>query len=259
MSTQIPPPPADVTPPSRPAKNPVWKRWWFWVIAGVIAFVAIGALASGGGETNDQASSSPTTQPNATQAATPTDTQSSEAPTLEPTEAPTPEPTEAPTPSGNTFGSGTFVVPNEVKPGTYRALDPGSGCYWERLKNFTGDFNAIIANGNGIGGPIIVTVEKTDGGFQSEDCGEWSDDLKTPSTQSRTAFGDGMFIVGIDIAPGTYRVDANNGCYWARLKDFTGGFNAIIANDNSKGSTIVEIKPTDAGFQSQDCGDWKKV
>lgn len=151
------------------------------------------------------------------------------------------------------------MVPDEVKPGTYRAADAGSGCYWERLKNFTGDFNAIIANGNALGGPIIVTVDKSDAGFNSHDCGSWSDDLKTPTTQSRSAFGDGMFIVGTDIVAGTYRVDAGNGCYWERLKDFSGDFNAIIANDNTKGSSIVDIKPTDAGFMSHDCGDWKKI
>jgi hypothetical protein len=104
-----------------------------------------------------------------------------------------------------------------------------------------------------------VTVEKTDGGFSSEDCGDWTDDLKTPSTQSRTAFGDGMFIVGTDIAPGTYRVDAENNCYWERMRNFEGALNAIIANDNSKGSTIVDIQPSDAGFQSSNCGEWKKV
>jgi hypothetical protein len=246
--TQVPPPPP-ATPPVGQTKPPIWKRWWFLVIAGVVALGVISAIAGGGAETNDQASSPPTSEPTATHASTPTKTKSPATST----------PAESPAPSGNTFGSGTFVVPDEIKPGTYRALNAGDGCYWERLKNFSGSFNAIIANGNGIGGPIVVTVEKTDGGFNSDGCGDWSDDLKTPSTQSRTAFGDGMFIVGTDIVPGTYRVDAKNGCYWERMRNFTGEFNGIIANDNTKGSTIVDIKSTDAGFQSQRCGNWSKV
>lgn len=87
MSTQFPPPRPDVTPPRVSARKPVWKRWWLWVVAAFVALVAISALAGGGTEPKDQASSSPTTQPSATQpettptqAATPSDTQSSEAP-----------------------------------------------------------------------------------------------------------------------------------------------------------------------------------
>jgi hypothetical protein len=103
-----------------------------------------------------------------------------------------------------------------------------------------------------------VTIEKGDAGFSSEDCGEWSDDLSRV-TSSRDAFGDGTYIVGTDISPGTFRVTANNGCYWERLRNFTGEFKSIIANDNAKGSTIVEIASSDAGFSSENCGEWQKV
>jgi hypothetical protein len=127
------------------------------------------------------------------------------------------------------------------------------------VKNFSGDFDAIIANGNAGGGPMVVTIKKTDKGFNSQDCGEWSDDIDTPVTSSRKAFGNGTFIVGVDIKPGTYRVNAGGSCYWERLRGFTGDFDAIITNGNTSGSTIVEIAPSDAGFTSQDCGNWKKV
>ena len=78
-------------------------------------------------------------------------------------------------------------------------------------------------------------------------------------TSSRNAFSDGTYLVGVDISPGTFRVNARNGCYWERLKNFSGELGGIIANDNTKGSTIVEIASSDAGFSSHHCGDWEKV
>jgi hypothetical protein len=46
MSTQlqIPPPPTGVAPPSSSPKKPVWKRWWFWVLAVFLVIVAISAF-----------------------------------------------------------------------------------------------------------------------------------------------------------------------------------------------------------------------
>ncbi len=64
--------------------------------------------------------------------------------------------------------------------------------------------------------------------------------------------------MGTDIAPGKYRTAGGSGCYWARLKNFTGTTDGIIANDNVTGSTIVTIASTDKGFTSSDCGTWTK-
>ena len=66
--------------------------------------------------------------------------------------------------------------------------------------------------------------------------------------------GDGLWRVGVDIAPGVYRVEADDGCYWARVSDFSGS--EIISNANPVGPTVVTIDPTDVGFQSQRCGTW---
>jgi hypothetical protein len=173
--------------------------------------------------------------------------------------APASSPAAQPSPTGNTFGPGTWIVGKDIEPGTYRAATPGQNCYWERESNFTGSLNSIASNGNSIGGPIVVTIDAKDAGFKSEGCGEWSDDINTPVTASQTTFGDGIFIVGVDISPGTYRVDARNGCYWQRMKSFDGGLNSIVANDNVKGSTIVQISPRDAGFESNQCGTWTAV
>jgi hypothetical protein len=71
------------------------------------------------------------------------------------------------------------------------------------------------------------------------------------------AFEPGTHLVGVDIAPGTYRnrVPASMG-YWARLSGLGGTVDQIIANDNFDGFAVVTIAPTDVAFTSQRCGIW---
>ena len=74
-----------------------------------------------------------------------------------------------------------------------------------------------------------------------------------------TQFGDGTWIVGQDIAAGTYRTYGGSNCYWERDRDFSGGLNSIIANDNAAGPAIVTIRPTDRGFTTKSCGEWSPL
>ncbi|MEV0118373.1 hypothetical protein AB0H77_34875 [Streptomyces sp. NPDC050844] len=76
--------------------------------------------------------------------------------------------------------------------------------------------------------------------------------------------GDGTFVVGTEIKPGTYRTagpadDVINSCYWARLKSTTGDVGDIIASGDSKGPVTVTISPGDKAFQTTGCKNWKKV
>jgi hypothetical protein len=77
-----------------------------------------------------------------------------------------------------------------------------------------------------------------------------------PPGQPKTTFGDGLYQVGIDIAPGVYRSAGGTGCYWARLK--TLATNSYIDNNNGVGPQVVEIRPTDGAFLTRDCGTWQK-
>jgi len=160
-------------------------------------------------------------------------------------------------PSFASFGAGTYQVGANIQPGTYRTRVGSPNCYWERLKNFTGGLNSILANNN-TNAPAIVTIRPTDAGFNSQGCGTWTKDLSA-ITASRTSFGAGAYIAGTDIESGTYRNSGGNNCYYERLRDFTGGMNSIIANGNTNNPTIVTIAPTDAGFQSLNCGTWTKL
>lgn len=153
------------------------------------------------------------------------------------------------------FGDGTFVVGKDIQPGTYRTRVGSSGCYFERMSGFGGDLSSIIANDN-TDFPAIVTIDATDKGFKSTNCGTWTQDI-SQITKSKTTFSDGMYIVGTDIQPGTYKNSGQSGCYYSRLSNFSGaGTDGIISNDNTDTAAIVEIAATDAGFKSSNCGTW---
>jgi hypothetical protein len=54
-----------------------------------------------------------------------------------------------------------------------------------------------------------------------------------------------MYLVGIDISPGTYRgqagADIMDACYWARLRDVSGDLDSIITNDNATGQYYIAV------------------
>jgi hypothetical protein len=76
----------------------------------------------------------------------------------------------------------------------------------------------------------------------------------------KRVFGDGVWLVGRDIAAGTYTTSTAHGCYWERDRDLTGGLNSILANDLPSGShTVVTILPSDKAFDSERCGTWHKI
>ena len=71
------------------------------------------------------------------------------------------------------------------------------------------------------------------------------------------SFGDGIWLVGSEIPPGTYRnSDSSALCYGARLSGLGGTIGEIIANNLSFERIIVTIEGSDAAFQSIDCGIW---
>jgi hypothetical protein len=69
--------------------------------------------------------------------------------------------------------------------------------------------------------------------------------------------GTGTFLVGSDIAPGTYRAAASPGCYWARLSSLD--TSDIVDNDNADGPVVVEILSSDKAFQASDCASFHKI
>jgi hypothetical protein len=164
-----------------------------------------------------------------------------------------------PPPGGATsFGTGQFRVGTDITAGRF-FTDPPASCYWERQSGFGGTFSEIVANDfvSYDAGQLIVDIAGSDKGFKSDACGTWLRD--SPRRGFSTNITPGMWLVGSQIAPGTYRIGGGAGCYWERLRGFSGNFGDIIANNFSSTATVqfVTISGGDVGFNNDgDCGTW---
>ena len=79
-----------------------------------------------------------------------------------------------------------------------------------------------------------------------------------------TVDGDGQYLVGDDMQAGTYKTAGPDksgfvdNCYWARTKDASGEFSAIIANANLQGQGRVTVNKGEY-FETNGCQKWTKV
>ena len=71
----------------------------------------------------------------------------------------------------------------------------------------------------------------------------------------RSSFGDGIWQVGEDIRPGTYRAPAGGGCYWAVL----GSADTSDITNNGGFTANQTVTLSTGWFESQDCGEWQKI
>jgi hypothetical protein len=171
-----------------------------------------------------------------------------------PSSPPKTDPPSAQTTTGTatTFGDGMFLVNTEIVPGRYRA-EGSDFCYGERLSAPDEDFESILANFI-TEGPAVVDIRPTDVAFNSHGCGKWT--RYVPPATPATTFGPGMYVVGADIAAGTYSADGGADCYWRRLAGFSANFDELTEIDNMTSPGTVVIEPTDVGFESSQCGTW---
>ena len=164
----------------------------------------------------------------------------------------TPTPVPTPTP----FAPGTYRVGVDIQAGIYRG-NAGFGilesCYWERLKGVSGDFSDILANDNAIG-QFYVELLSTDSYF-SVRCEMLPIEAWPQPDALSSTIEAGTYLVGRDIAPGTYRGKAGSGilesCYWERLRDLTGASGSIISNDNAIGTFFVAVEVTDRALTTR--------
>ena len=132
-------------------KKKFYTRWWFWAL--VVIFIIIIANAGNQGSTP-----SPTSAPTPTQSAS------------------------VPKSPLTSFGDGTYIVGTDIQSGTYRNSG-GSNCYYARLSGFGGTSADIIDNEN-TDTSAIVTISSTDKGFQSKNCGTWTQ-IQLPATKAK--------------------------------------------------------------------------
>ena len=67
------------------------------------------------------------------------------------------------------------MVGSQVASGQYRSTTAVGGCYWERLRGFSGTISDVIANDFvPSAGPLVIAISSNDAGFHTDgDCGTW--------------------------------------------------------------------------------------
>ena len=219
------------------------------VITIVVALLVVAGIASSGAEdepapTADAVTATTGSAAETTAATEPADTapepSTTEAPattaattTAAPTTTVASTTTAAPTATTlPVIDPGTYIVGAEVAPGAYRVAG-----YWARL-DASGDIidNDLISHGLG-----LVVIQ--DGDAFIEFSGEAIAVAEVPSLDPILGgFEGGTYLVGPDVAPGTYRVNATDGMAYAARLDATLD---IIDNDLNEGSVIIVVQASD--------------
>lgn len=76
-----------------------------------------------------------------------------------------------------------------------------------------------------------------------------------PPAPKQVIDGDGTFVVGKDIVPGTYRSDGpreGSACYWRRISG-----DKTVDSAMTKKPQIVLIEPGDTAFRTDRCAPWQ--
>jgi len=163
--------PAGPGQPARPRRR--WLKYGAVALVSLFIGVGIGAgdgsAETGKEETRTKAAPRPTVTVTKTAAAADPEP----APTVTKTVAAKPKKTKEAGPASTFSGEGEYVVGEDIKAGTYKTSGPDGefGCYWERSKNASGEFGAIIANNN-LEGPGRVTLNSGEY-FKTNRCQEW--------------------------------------------------------------------------------------
>lgn len=72
--------------------------------------------------------------------------------------------------------------------------------------------------------------------------------------------GSGIYRIGADIAPGTYKSEGTDSCYYARLSSLTAeGIDGIIDNNNVSGPVVIQVRASDVALEVKRCGTFRKV
>jgi hypothetical protein len=186
-----------------------------------------------------------------TPAPSPAPTAPAPAPTAAP--APTSPPATAaasttPPPPATTFADGEHAVGTSIAAGRYRA--PGSpNCTWTRRTN-----QQVVGAWTGRG-PAVIDILGTDAVVAASGCGTFS--MLPPATTSTpppaTSVGEGTWIVGTDLTPGSWSTAGGPSCTWTRVRDFLGTPESVIEQGAATSVAVVGLDASDAGLVTQGC------
>jgi len=91
----------------------------------------------------------------------------------------------------------------------------------------------------------IVDIRSSDKAFETDsDCGVW---FNSPRRGLEANISPGVWLVGNQVNPGTYRATVSAGCYWERTRGFGGTLSDVIANDfvSSAGQQLIQVRSGD--------------
>jgi hypothetical protein len=172
------------------------------------------------------------------------------------------------------FGPGTHPTsgPGGVPPGLYHLFEynncsvtaSGSSPHNVGTPGFAGSADY------GYAGPLYFQVRPDDTSVDNEGCllrladSVW--DKKFPP-DINDGFGNGMYRVGVEVPPGTYKTGGSLAgfCGWSRLSNFNNDASSVLQSghvwnyEGSINTNTVTIQPTDVGFGSSGCLAWTKI
>lgn len=80
-----------------------------------------------------------------------------------------------PQPRSTIPGDGVFVVGVDITPGAYRTIGPvGGTCLWARYRDGSAEAQSDPLDQDVAYGPAVVTIQPTDGLFETAGCETWS-------------------------------------------------------------------------------------
>jgi hypothetical protein len=156
----------------------------------------------------------------------------------------------------NTYKDGMYKVGTDIMPGLYKVEVNGSlGMgYVERSKDASMTLDSILAN-------ILLTgdgyaeIKDTDAFVKVTGAILTPFDISTAVPSFVSEYEDGLYLVGIDIEPGEYKVDvadtASKMGYVERLSDVSYNFDSIISNSIIQNQAYVTIDATDFAIRLQ--------
>jgi hypothetical protein len=234
------------------------------IITAILVIIVLGIFATALGDDDD--SENANKEPNTSNSvadktgnATPTN---EPALTNEPAITKEPVTTNAPTaaaskPSVPTYGDGTYLVNKDIASGLYKVTLTDSIMkmgYVERSSDVTMELDSIIANiiltGDG-----YVEILDTDMAVRLQGVEIQPIDIKTLTPNIQNEVEDGIYLIGYDLAPGTYKVEVtdetSNMGYVERSKSVAMGTDDIIANQIFQGPGYVKIQEGDFAVRLQ--------
>lgn len=208
-------------------------------IAILVILIAIGSAMGGNKDDSNAAKTSANKSSNTASSNTSTNTNTPAAPKVK------------------TYSDGTYLVNKDITSGLYKVTLEDNGFkmgYVERAKDVNMQTDSIIANiiltGNG-----YVEIKKTDVAVKLQ--GVTLEPIKLADLKPaiKNEATDGIYLVGYDLAPGTYKVEVTDTTtkmgYVERSKSVAMGTEDIIANEIQQGPGYVKIENGDFAVRLQ--------